>query len=103
MSRPSSLKGKTVWMRYANELQAQLSGKCDHCGADIIDNCPRCGAPQCCPQCCRITELEAQLEDRDMLYEAGIKAAREQLEALHKEHDEYVNWVIAALNGEDDG
>ena len=32
----------------------------------------------------RIAELEAQLADRDMLYEAGITAAREQLDAVRK-------------------
>ena len=26
--------------------------KCDICGGNCIDNCPFCGAPQCCPQCC---------------------------------------------------
>src|SRR5882762_465745 len=27
-------------------------GVCEHCGTAIIDNCLRCGAPQCCPKCC---------------------------------------------------
>lgn len=25
---------------------------CEDCGTPIINNCPRCGAPQCCPKCC---------------------------------------------------
>lgn len=25
---------------------------CEDCGTPIIDNCIRCGAPQCCPKCC---------------------------------------------------
>jgi len=36
-------------------------GRCDECGADIIDNCQQCGAPQCCPQCCRIERLESAI------------------------------------------
>lgn len=27
--------------------------KCDHCGGDLIDDCAVCGAPICCPKCCR--------------------------------------------------
>lgn len=37
------------------------SPRCDHCGARTIDNCPNCGAPQCCPQCCQIQSLTDQL------------------------------------------
>ena len=25
---------------------------CSDCGAALIDRCPACGAPQCCPRCC---------------------------------------------------
>jgi len=53
------------------ELRAVKHNRCDACGAKIIDNCARCGAPQCCPQCCRIdwTEkvLEAANRERDAL------------------------------------
>jgi hypothetical protein len=28
-------------------------GNPEHTDADIIDNCPRCGAPQCCAKCCQ--------------------------------------------------
>ena len=52
----------------ANEIEklyrvnaALQAGRCDTCGADIIDNCPRCGAPQCCPQCCKIEALQAEV------------------------------------------
>ena len=38
---------------------------CEHCGAWCIDNCLRCGAPQCCPQCCSISELESQIEQKN--------------------------------------
>ena len=43
------------------QLAAAQKNRCEHCGATIINNCPVCGAPQCCPQCCRIDQLEAQL------------------------------------------
>ncbi|MES0445049.1 MAG: hypothetical protein ABUJ92_00750 [Desulfobacterales bacterium] len=31
---------------------------CFDCGTECIDNCPRCGAPQCCPKCCAGDEIE---------------------------------------------
>lgn len=36
-------------------------GRCDHCGAWCINSCMVCGAPQCCPQCCKITEAEERI------------------------------------------
>ena len=32
--------------------------QCGKCGAWLINNCGRCGAPVCCPQCCIIDTLE---------------------------------------------
>jgi hypothetical protein len=29
--------------------------KCDSCNTDIIINCQKCGAPNCCPKCCAET------------------------------------------------
>lgn len=41
------------------QLYAKLQrNRCDTCGANTIDGCTRCGAPQCCPQCCKIDEYE---------------------------------------------
>ena len=34
--------------------------RCGECGALLINNCPYCGAPQCCPSCCKITRLETE-------------------------------------------
>lgn len=31
---------------------------CEDCGTKIIDRCPKCGAPQCCPKCCDEATLE---------------------------------------------
>ena len=45
-------------------LAAAQEARCEHCGADVYSgppDCPRCGAPNCCPQCCKIDTLERQL------------------------------------------
>lgn len=37
-----------------------MSEKCEYCGTDIYcgpPDCPKCGAPNCCPKCCREEEL----------------------------------------------
>jgi len=34
------------------EKRALTKSVCEDCGTTIIDNCIRCGAPQCCPKCC---------------------------------------------------
>jgi len=47
--------------------------RCDICGAWCVDNCLRCGAPQCCPKCCHISRLQTEL--------AQVKAERDQLAA----------------------
>ena len=33
-------------------LPQKNGGICETCGTETIDKCPRCGAPQCCPECC---------------------------------------------------
>lgn len=48
--RPTPPTAKPEWSN---------GNRCDTCGAWCIDNCQSCGAPQCCPQCCRISSLEA--------------------------------------------
>lgn len=35
-----------------------MSMTCDECGTELIDECLRCGAPQCCPKCCAETTQE---------------------------------------------
>lgn len=34
---------------------------CEDCGTSIINDCPVCGAPQCCPKCCK--ETTAQMDE----------------------------------------
>jgi hypothetical protein len=97
------------------ELAAATRNRCDACGAKIIDKCVCCGAPQCCPQCCRIDELERELaaaKERNAIYNdnrriddrehaATIDALRERLSSvaaerdrLDKENDELADEVI---------
>lgn len=46
--------------RVVDLLPSGTGERCDHCGAEIINHCLRCGAPQCCPRCC----AEAAAEER---------------------------------------
>lgn len=61
---------------------------CEACGTKLIDQCFRCGAPQCCPKCC----LEEEVSRAEALAEYNAhKAAQakreEQDECPHDEHD----------------
>jgi len=42
--------------RISQRLPKSNGETCDHCGGECIDNCMRCGAPQCCPACCADSE-----------------------------------------------
>ena len=61
------------------KLASYKNNRCDDCGATInYGGCGVCGAPSCCPQCCRIDVLERRVvsnsdrinEDRGSLSEA---------------------------------
>lgn len=40
-------------------LNAVKNGEfCESCGTELMDKCNVCGAPVCCPKCCRESELE---------------------------------------------
>lgn len=43
------------------ERDKAMRGRCDQCGSNIINDCPTCGAPQCCPQCCNIDEQQREI------------------------------------------
>lgn len=43
----------------SDALPVETKDGCEHCGTHIINRCPRCGAPQCCPRCCLEAEREA--------------------------------------------
>lgn len=43
-------------------LRDALAHRCEHCGSKLnLNGCLVCGAPQCCPSCCRVTTLESKL------------------------------------------
>lgn len=54
------LKGECAELeRTQTALGQARANRCDHCGANInLNGCLVCGAPQCCPQCCRIDALQ---------------------------------------------
>lgn len=88
------------------DLEARIAelkrGRCEHCGATTISGCSTCGAPQCCPQCCRITELEGELdvargEPRILRYLGKKEKQRaEQAEAENTKLREALRKFIAA-------
>lgn len=39
--------------RLSDLLPSPNGDTCEYCGHYTIDRCPMCGAPQCCPRCCR--------------------------------------------------
>lgn len=75
-------------------LYAKLQHRrCDTCGANTIDGCMRCGAPQCCPQCCKIDELERRLNSEDVAHTNTID---------HRDtHEASINAICAALGMEE--
>jgi hypothetical protein len=55
-------------LRQAEKRIEELErGRCEDCGATLtLDGCVLCGAPVCCPQCCRLQSLAdrvAELEE----------------------------------------
>lgn len=57
------------------ELSRAVRNRCEHCGARLnLDGCLICGAPNCCPQCCRIDMLK---HEQDLL-----RAERDELRAF---------------------
>ena len=61
-------------------------GRCEDCGATLtLDGCVLCGAPVCCPQCCRIQSLVDHIEK--------LQAAVLEMAAhLRKIHDRAHSW-----------
>lgn len=48
---PGSFERRTT----IDEIVRYRRTHCEHCMTRIIDDCQVCGAPQCCPKCCRET------------------------------------------------
>ena len=46
------------------ELERELADRCETCGAKLnVNGCIVCGAPVCCPSCCREATLEEELAE----------------------------------------
>ena len=55
---------------------------CDVCGSDQIyhgpPDCPMCGAPNCCQECCRQMTLELERDRLRAKESASIKCSRKR-------------------------
>ena len=85
---------------YIEELEAN---RCDECGAKVYSgppDCPMCGAPNCCQQCCkidsqatRIADLEADFKDMTDFRDHE----RKRIAELEAENNELKSGGIAEL------
>ena len=61
--------------RLRASIAADARNRCERCGVKIVDHTLVCGAPQCCPACCREATLEAEIaewEDKSRKMQAEI-------------------------------
>jgi len=64
MGMGTDLSETLILLFSAIDQQAvELRNRCGECGAILINNCPVCGAPVCCPQCCKIDQQAAEIEE----------------------------------------
>jgi len=50
-------------MRQFKADEQQKRERCEHCGATLnVSGCVLCGAPVCCPQCCRLQSLADHID-----------------------------------------
>ena len=69
-------------------------GRCEDCGATLtLDGCVLCGAPVCCPQCCRLQSLADHIEK--------LQAAVKELEEALRAADGYENGIIREFEEEE--
>jgi len=40
---------------------------CDKCGTKLIEDCLRCGSPNCCPKCCKEAQQEINVNERNIM------------------------------------
>jgi len=52
--------GKPVDKLRIKDLFTPNGRVCDTCGSELIDKCAMCGAPVCCPVCCRQARKELE-------------------------------------------
>ncbi len=81
----------------AAELQernaSKGSRKCENCGGDTIDNCLRCGAPQCCPRCCEPTSIKAENAELRLRIEA-LEGALKYMQAEVSSRHPFNKWHV---------
>lgn len=70
---------QSAMIRGWEEHQRAKQEHCEHCGAWLVEQCVTCGAPNCCPQCCRITHLHE--ENRKLGIAAGSYTLPPHIEA----------------------
>jgi hypothetical protein len=61
-------------------LKVEICDTCDVCGTELIYCCFNCGAPVCCPKCCRETTNEC------VKYANAVQAAADGLVQIPLEH-----------------
>ena len=51
------------------EVKPQDVPTCEHCGSIKMNlhGCDRCGAPQCCDQCCQIASAELETKRKEYI------------------------------------
>lgn len=42
-----------VYDKPSDMLPLLIDEKCEYCGSALISRCLSCGAPVCCPKCCK--------------------------------------------------
>ncbi len=89
----------------AETAERQLAERCDHCGAKVYSgppDCPTCGAPTCCPQCCRIDALTRQLAELREKHERLVARLREPTPKMLEEVGPMSNYDMHAAGASPD-
>src|SRR5688572_23320295 len=79
--------------KHKAEVEKLTRDRCDECGAKIYSGppvCIRCGAPNCCLQCCLIESLRERLAQAEKVADTLEEEAHnqaEQIDFLTKEQD----------------
>lgn len=69
--------GGTVDQASTKLPSAPGGNTCDHCGSELERECMICGAPNCCPRCCRETTREILKSQREAAGTADEKPDRQ--------------------------
>jgi hypothetical protein len=49
---------EAMGFKKVESTKAEPAAVCDYCGTKLVDKCPHCGAPQCCPLCCAQDKID---------------------------------------------